>query len=86
MGVTLKWLKKHKRLPVPATACFIVDYFASALTGELVVTDATSAASSGVFDVTKGAWDLLLIEALGLPADIFPAIDRAGRPYGNLTA
>jgi sugar (pentulose or hexulose) kinase len=86
MGVTLRWLNENGRLPTGAVACFIVDYLASLLTGEMPVTDATSAASSGLLDVRADVWDQSSIEALGLPATLFPALRTAGEPHGALTA
>jgi sugar (pentulose or hexulose) kinase len=50
------------------------------------VTDATSAASSGLLDISRGDWDRPLIERLGLPATILPALYPAGEPYGQLAA
>jgi sugar (pentulose or hexulose) kinase len=85
MGITLHWLKENGRLPGSATACFIVDYAASVMTGERPVTDATSAASSGLFDVCASAWHQPLIDALGLPTKLFPPLHPAGEPCGYLT-
>ncbi|HUY89600.1 MAG TPA: FGGY family carbohydrate kinase [Pirellulales bacterium] len=86
MGTTLAWLRANGRLPPGATACFLVDYLAALLTGQRPVTDPTSAASSGLFDVAKGEWDRSTIEALNLPAEVFPKVARGGAPLGPLSA
>ena len=86
MGATLSWLRANGGLPAGATACFIVDYVAAILTGKRPVTDATSAASSGLFDVSQGTWDREVLETLSLPAELFPAIGQAGEPLGPLLA
>jgi sugar (pentulose or hexulose) kinase len=86
MGATLCWLQREAPLPTGATACFIIDYVASVLTGEEPVTDATSAASSGLFDIRTGEWDRTSIERLDLPVGTFPQLRTAGQPLGRLTA
>lgn len=86
MGTTLAWLRANGGLPAGATACFIVDYLAALLTGRRPVTDPTSAASSGLFDVSQGRWDRPTIDALGLPAELFPDVGRGGEPLGALDA
>ena len=84
LAATLYWLKAHDRLPPGARACFLVDYLSAALTGTAPVTDPTSAASSGAFDVRSGRWDAEVIESLGLPSDVFPAVGSAGQVQGGL--
>jgi sugar (pentulose or hexulose) kinase len=85
MGATLFWLQ-GQGLPLrERTACFLVDFMAARLTGESVATDATSAASSGLFDVRSGAWYEPLIEALALPIELFPQVREGGRPHGQLS-
>lgn len=85
MGATLYWLEAQGLLPDGARACFLVDYLAMLLTGAAPITDATSAASSGLFDVRNGRWDAPTIEALGLPDSLLPRVGRAGEPHGSLT-
>ena len=84
MGVTLYWLKQQGLLPPRAKACFLVDFLGAHLTGSNPVTDPTSAASSGLFDVRAGNWDNLLIENLELPPDLFAAVSRGGSFLGPL--
>ena len=84
MGVTLFWWKVHGLLPARSTACFIGDYLASELTGRPAVSDPTNAASSGLLDVRQRCWDAPMLEALGLPAWIFPEIREADQRLGPL--
>jgi sugar (pentulose or hexulose) kinase len=85
LGVTLFWLKTEDALPAATTACFVMDYFAAALTDRLPVSDATCAASSGLLDVPAGDWDTRLLHALGLPRELFPEVRRSGDSVGGLT-
>jgi sugar (pentulose or hexulose) kinase len=86
LAVTLFWLKENGILPADGPACFVGDYFAALLTGQQPVTDATFAASSGVFDVAAGEWAWDLITALGLPVSLFPEVRPSGSRLGVLTA
>jgi sugar (pentulose or hexulose) kinase len=79
-------MKVNGLLPASGRACFLVDYFGALLTGGAPVTDPTCAASSGVFNVTTGAWDADLIAALGLPPTLFPEVCPSGAPLGTVTA
>ena len=86
LAVTLFWLKLNNLLPSAGrAACFLVDYFAALLTGQVPATDATSGASSGVLDVASSDWDSNAIAALGLPRSLFPAVRPAGGLLGVLT-
>jgi sugar (pentulose or hexulose) kinase len=85
LAVTLFWMKEAGALP-SGTACFVMDYFGATLTGRPPVTDPTCAASAGVFDVGGGAWDVAMIEALGLPRTLFPEVRQSGDLLGGLTA
>lgn len=81
---TLYWLSERRLLPTDLRACFLVDFVSAHLTGTVPVTDATSAASSGAFDVRSGCWDSEVIESLGLPSRLFPAVGTAGQVQGGL--
>ncbi len=85
LAVTLFWLKENGGLPQGARACFVMDYFAALLTGKAPVTDATCGGSSGVFDTRGGAYDPALVEALGLPRELFPPVRSSGEVLGGLT-
>src|SRR5207249_5697328 len=84
LGVTLFWVKETGGLPRAATACSIMDYFGTALTGRPPVTDATCAAASGLLDVAAGDWDRAAIAALGLPVELFPPVWPSGELLGRL--
>ncbi len=84
MGTTLFWMKEQGLLPAGATACFLMDYFAATLTRRQPVTDATCAASSGLFDVAASDWDAPLLDALGLKRDLFPIVRPSGDFLGGL--
>ncbi len=85
MGVTLFWLKEMGMLPTGATACFLMDHVAAVLTGRPPVTDATCAASSGIFNLAGGDWDGASIAALGLPRTLFPPVRPSGEPIAGLS-
>lgn len=85
LGLTLFWLQAHGRLPADASACFLMDYFAALLTGYPPVTDATCAASSGIFDVRRGDWDEPALTALALPRRLLPPVQRSGALLGRLS-
>jgi sugar (pentulose or hexulose) kinase len=85
MGITLFWMRETGCLPPAGTACFLMDYFGALLAGQPPVTDATCAASSGLFDVARGSWDETLIAALGLPPSHFPEVRPSGSLLGGLT-
>jgi sugar (pentulose or hexulose) kinase len=84
MAVTLFWLKERGLRPM--RACFLMDYFASLLTGKPAVTDPTCAASSGVFHLVANDWDDAALAALGLPRNLFPPVWPSGAVRGGLDA
>jgi sugar (pentulose or hexulose) kinase len=86
MGVTLSWMKATGVLLANGLACFLMDYFAALLTDRPPVTDATCAASSGLFDVAVGTWDADLLTALELPRRLFPEVRPSGERLGGLTS
>lgn len=93
LGPTLAWLRQHDRLP-RAVACFIPDAVASMLTAarpraahrrrESPMTDATLAASSGIYDIVSREWDQHMLSALGLSDVLLPAVGAAGADLGFL--
>jgi sugar (pentulose or hexulose) kinase len=85
MALTLFWLAENGKLPEGSRACFLMDYMTALLTGTSPVTDPTCAASAGVLDVAKGDWAFDLIDALGLPRDVFPPVRPSGTYAGLLT-
>jgi sugar (pentulose or hexulose) kinase len=86
MGVTLFWMKETGILPANGTACFMMDYFASWLTGKQPITDATCAASSGLLNVALGDWDQDALVALELQRSLFPEVRLSGERLGGLTS
>ncbi|MFQ5805766.1 MAG: rhamnulokinase family protein [Phycisphaerae bacterium] len=56
---------------------FMPDLFAYWLTGE-PRSERTIASTSQMLDPRTGEWDLELLEALGLPAKILPAVEKTG--------
>jgi rhamnulokinase len=70
-------IDEHTRL------LMIPDLIAFWLTGAQAV-EATNASTTGLLDVTTGDWNQTLIDKLGLPSSLFPAIIAPGRPIGSL--
>lgn len=85
MAVTLVWLKANGLLPADATACFIMDYFGSILTGQSPITEPSCAGSSGVFHVRSRQWDEEAIRDLELPRALFPEVREANELCGLIT-
>jgi sugar (pentulose or hexulose) kinase len=85
MGVTLFRLAEEGMLAPDATACFIVDFATALLTGLPPVTDPTLAASAGLLDVGARDWDHGMMDALGLPRELFPPVRPSGERRGSLT-
>jgi len=66
-------------------ALVLADWAAATLTGTAPVTDRTNAASTGAFDLERDRWSDL-IEATGLPRDMFPPVTESGTIVGGLKA
>lgn len=81
---TLTWLKSNKQLPKRVGASTAPEFFVSRLTGSKPVTDPTDAAGWGVFDVANSEWNRPLIDALGLPATLFPDVVESCTVAGTL--
>ena len=86
MATTLFELAQRQQLPANARALFIMDYFASVLTGQAPITEPSCAGSSGVFDVRKRQWNDDAIKALGLTRSLFPDIREADQRIGVLSS
>ncbi|HEY5705529.1 MAG TPA: xylulokinase [Terrimicrobiaceae bacterium] len=84
---TLFWLQKHepKTLKHVVTLLMPKDYLRFKLTGELG-TDASDAAASGIFNVSKRAWADEVIERLQFPRAIFPTVHASTQIVGALSA
>jgi sugar (pentulose or hexulose) kinase len=85
LGTTLFWLRTNGLLPAEGTACLLGDFFGAALTGQPPVSEPTYAASSGLLNLGTRQWDVAAIDALMLPASLFPPVREAGTLLGTLT-
>ena len=83
-AVTLLRLREEGLLPAGATALTMQDLLVATLCGQMV-TDATDAASWGLFDVRHGErWLPGAADALGLPESLLPAVLPTGSLAGTL--
>jgi sugar (pentulose or hexulose) kinase len=82
-GATLHWLSKNNKLPESAVALTIADYVAGYLTG-VCATEATHAASWGIFNLQKGEWDSEAVDKLGIPKKVLPTIFPTAQPLGTI--
>ena len=85
MAVTLYELTSTNPFPSSARALFVMDYFASVLTGQPAISEPSCAGSSGVFNVVNRNWDNDAIAALGLRRELFPEIREATDRIGAMT-
>lgn len=84
-AATLFWLLTRNGLP-PGThrVCSVADWLAGQLIGLPPVTDPTFAASWGLYDVVRGAWNAAFLDRLGLAARLLPPIRPSGQKLGGL--
>jgi sugar (pentulose or hexulose) kinase len=84
-GATLYWLSKNNELPEGegTVALTIADYVAGSLTG-VIGTEATHAASWGIFNLQEGVWDAKAVDKLGIKKDVLPEVYPTARPLGNV--
>jgi rhamnulokinase len=66
-------------------ALLIPDLIGYWLTG-VQLAEETNASTTGLLDARTGQWDRQLISRLGLPADLLPDVQPAGRVVGPLSA
>ncbi len=69
--------------PRAAHALLLPDLLAYWLTGEQR-TEATNASTTGLLDASTRSWSTELLEALGLPLDLFPPLVQPGETLGTL--
>ncbi len=81
---TLYQLAADTRLHGADTALLIPDLVAFLLTGARVA-ERTNASTTGLVDVATGEWDAELIERLGIPRTLLPAIVSPGETIGAVT-
>jgi sugar (pentulose or hexulose) kinase/phosphoglycerate dehydrogenase-like enzyme/ribulose-5-phosphate 4-epimerase/fuculose-1-phosphate aldolase len=81
----LLWLAQEQpdRLARATTHLSLSDWVAYRLCGERS-TERTQAAETPFIDLETGTWAEDLIEELGLPPQLFPALRSAGEPLGGL--
>ncbi len=65
-------------------AVLLPDLLAYWLTGELR-TEITNASTTGLLDARRRSWSVEAFEALGLPAELFPALIEPGETVGAIT-
>jgi len=82
-GATLYWLSKNNKLPESAVALTIADYVAGYLTG-VIATEATHAASWGIFNLQENMWDTEAVDKLGITMDMLPEVHSTERPLGTI--
>ena len=82
-GATLQWLQKNGRLSEGAVALTIADYVAGCLTG-VCATEATHAASWGIFNLQKGDWDSEAVDKLGISKKVLPTLNSTAKPLGTI--
>ena len=86
LAARLCWLAENAPDTLARAACAfsLNDWVAYKLSGELA-TDPSQAGETLLFDVSTGEWAWDLIERLGLPRRLFPAVRTSGTPLGALT-
>src|SRR5260221_13710275 len=82
---TLRWLQRYdpRRLEKVGAILLPKDYVRFRITGE-AATDHSAAAATGLFDVAQRIWAWEVIERLGLPRTISPAIRASTELCGKL--
>jgi xylulokinase len=85
VGPKLMWLKDHEPEAFARASLALQprDLVAHALTGEYA-TDGTHAAATLAFDLRRRGWADDLVNAMGLPRDLFPTVRPSSEPMGEL--
>jgi xylulokinase len=80
------WLKKRERAVMERVSAVLQpkDYICFRMTGRKV-SEPTDAAGTCAYDVRDGGWNHALIDALGLPREIFPEIVPTGSVVGAVS-
>jgi sugar (pentulose or hexulose) kinase len=68
-----------------ARAACVADWIAAELTDGPIVTDPGDAASWGVYDLERRAWNRALLETCGLSCELMPEVRESGAVLGGLT-
>jgi len=82
-GATLHWLSKNNKLSEGTVALTIADYVAVCLTG-VIATEATHAASWGIFNPQKSMWDAEVVDKLGITKDVLPEVNSTAQSLGTI--
>lgn len=82
---SLIWVRDHEPEIFDRTnkVMMIKDYIRFRMCGEIAC-ESSDASSSGMFDVSKRDWAWNIIDAMGLPRDLFPKCHEAIEPAGIL--
>lgn len=83
-GAAIRWLDRNGLLPSACTALTIAGYIAASMTGRLAI-DETHAASWGILDLSRNAWDEESVSRLGIRTNVLPRIELSGRPLSSVT-
>ena len=84
LAATLYWLVKQDAMPRAATAVLgIHDWLTSILLGR-AVTDITSAAAWGMYDIITQEWKQDVISAIGIEHNLLPEIAEPGTDLGPI--
>lgn len=83
-GAAIRWLDRNQLLPSGCTALTIAGYIAASLTGVKAI-DETHAASWGILDLARNAWDEECLSRLGIRSEVLPPIKLSGQPLGDMT-
>ena len=85
-GAILPWLmdSAHDMFDKVSTILMVSDWVNFKLCGE-TATEGSSACETSLFNISKYNWDWHIIEALGVPRDIFPKVYRNGEMLGTLS-
>ena len=83
----LRWFQKQRPDSWKKVACIlsISDYLIFSLTGQKMC-DYSTAAMSGLFDITHGSWWNEQLDNFGIQADMLPSPKRTGVYVGETTA
>lgn len=81
----LLWLLRHHDIPADAGLAHQADVINRRLTGHAVATDLGNALKTGA-DLIGERWPAGIMDALGVPYDLFPPLVRPGTPLGTVSA
>jgi sugar (pentulose or hexulose) kinase len=80
----IRYMKAHKKYEEAKKYLSTLDFINLKLTGNAVI-DPTNAAIRQLFNISTGAWDKKILDAVGVTEAELPAVLKAGQPVGALT-